>query len=49
MKKILLLFAALLSISVSALTIGGKQWQGCIGVGIRLGKAKVVMKPFKQR
>ena len=38
-----------LSISASALTIGGKQWQGCIGVGIRLGKAKVVMKPFKQR
>lgn len=38
-----------LSISASALTIGGKQWQGCIGVGIRLGKAKVVMKPYKQR
>lgn len=38
-----------LSISASALTIGGKQWQGCIGVGIRLGKAKVMMKPYKQR
>jgi len=26
------------SFSVSALTIAGKQWQGCIGIGARLGK-----------
>lgn len=33
-----------LSISASALTIAGKQWQGCIGVGVCLGKSGVVMK-----
>lgn len=27
-----------LSVSASAITIAGKQWQGCIGVGIKLGK-----------
>ena len=29
-----------LTISASALTIAGKQWQGCIGIGIKLGKNK---------
>ena len=29
-----------LSVSASALTIAGKQWQGCIGVGIKIGKSK---------
>ena len=29
-----------LSISASAITIAGKQWQGCIGIGIKLGKSK---------
>ena len=27
-----------LSITASAITIAGKQWQGCIGIGIKLGK-----------
>lgn len=27
-----------LTFSASALTIAGKQWQGCIGIGIKLGK-----------
>ena len=30
--------------SASALTIAGKQWQGCIGVGICLGKTGVIIK-----
>ena len=30
--------------SVSALTIAGKQWQGCIGVGICLGKTGMITK-----
>lgn len=29
-----------LSISASAITIAGKQWQGSIGIGIKLGKSK---------
>ena len=29
-----------LTLSASALTIAGKQWQGCIGIGIKLGKNK---------
>ena len=33
-----------LSFSASALTIAGKQWQGCIGVGICLGKNVVTIK-----
>lgn len=33
-----------LSFSASALTIAGKQWQGCIGVGIFLGKNVVTIK-----
>lgn len=36
--------AGKVSFSLSALTIAGKQWQGCIGIGIRLGKARVVTK-----
>ena len=27
-----------INISASAITIAGKQWQGCIGIGIKLGK-----------
>lgn len=33
-----------LCFSASALTIAGKQWQGCIGVGICLGKNGVIIK-----
>ena len=32
------------SFSASALTIAGKQWQGCIGVGICLGKTGMITK-----
>ena len=32
------------SISASAITIAGKQWQGCIGIGIKLGKQKASSK-----
>lgn len=27
-----------ISVSASAVTIAGRQWQGCIGVGINIGK-----------
>ena len=28
------------SIAASAITIAGKQWQGSIGIGIKIGKQK---------
>ena len=31
-----------ISFSVSTLTIGGKQWQGCIGIGVCLGKSGIM-------
>lgn len=34
-----------LSVSASTLTIGGSQWQGCVGIGIRIGKNSVITKP----
>ena len=37
-----------LSVSASALTIGGSQWQGCVGIGIRIGKNSVITKPAKR-
>ena len=36
-----------LSLSASTLTIGGSQWQGCVGIGIRIGKNRVTTKPIK--
>ena len=36
-----------LSLSASTLTIGGSQWQGCVGIGIRIGKNRVTTKPVK--
>lgn len=33
-----------LSFSASALNIAGKHWQGCVGVGICIGKARVITK-----
>lgn len=37
-----------LSVSASTLTIGGSQWQGCVGIGIRIGKNSVITKPAKR-
>ena len=36
-----------LSVSASAVTIGGKQWQGCLGIGIKLWKTKKMRKNGK--
>lgn len=36
-----------LSLSASTLTIGGSHWQGCVGIGIRIGKNRVTTKPVK--
>lgn len=36
-----------IGISASTLTVAGKQWQGCIGVGVCLGKSGVVKRKQK--
>lgn len=36
-----------MSLSASTLTIGGSHWQGCVGIGIRIGKNRVTTKPVK--
>lgn len=36
-----------LSVSISAVTIGGKQWQGHLGIGIKLWRTKKMRKNGK--